>query len=512
MTYLFGECELDPGQHELRRNGRVSTIEPKVFDLLLYLVENRDRLIGKDELNRQIWQGRAVSDASLSTSIKLARQSIGDNGKRQDFIRTVPRRGFRFVGRVEDRGAHHPSVAPAAPAEPDKPSIAVLPFENLSGDPEQEYFADGISEDIISSLSKLSQLLVIARNSSFSYKGKAVKVQQIAEELGVRYVVEGSVRKAGDRVRITAQLIDCTTGGHLWGDRFDRDLTDVFALQDEVTYEIVSSMALKLTVKERRYLVPKRTNNMAAYDHFLRGYSKYLMRSKEGIFEAKVLLQQAVNLDPEFAAAHARLAVCHLMDHINRWYEEPDRPLKKAYEVAQKAVALDQNNPTGHVAMANVNLWKRRHDRAIANVEKAIELDPNFANGYVLLGCVLHYAGQSEKSVELIKRGVRFDPHLEDIYLHWIALAYFQLGQYDEAVKSLRQRIERKPDTDISRVLLAACHGHLGQTTDAKAAWDEAHRLNPIYSLDHRRRILPYKNPADFDHIVDGLRKAGLAE
>jgi len=512
MTYLFGECELDPGLQEFRRNGRVSAIEPKVFDLLLYLIENRDRLIGKDELNQQIWQGRAVSDASLSTSIKRARQSIGDSGRRQDFIRTIPRRGFRFVGCIEDRCTHHNRAPHAAPTEPDKPSIAILPFENLSGDPEQEYFADGISEDIISSLSKLSQLLVIARNSSFSYKGKAVKVQQIAEDLGVRYVVEGSVRKAGDRVRITAQLIDCTTGGHLWGDRYDRDLTDIFALQDEMTQEIVSSMALKLTVGERRYLVPKRTNNMTAYDYFLRGYSKFLLRSKEDIFEAKALLQQAVILDPEFAAAHARLATCYLMDHINRWYEEPDRPLKKAYEAARKAVALDKNNSAGHVALANVNLWKMQHDQAIADVERAISLNPNFGNGYVLLGCVLHYAGQSEKSVELIKRGVRFDPYYEDICLHWIALAYFRLGQYDEAMEALRQRIERKPDTDISRVLLAACHGHLGQTTDAKAAWDEAHQLNPDYSLDHRRRNLPYKNPADFEHIVDGLRKAGLAE
>ncbi len=271
MAYQFGDCELDPGLHELRRKGRVSAIEPKVFDLLLYLVENRDRMVSKDELNQRIWKGRFVSDASLSTCIKLARQAIGDNGKMQDYIRTVPCRGFRFVGSVEIRGPSRRAISPAVIdratesaglAQPDKPSIAVLPFENMSGDPEQEGFADGVAEDIITSLSKLSQLLVIARNSSFSYKGRAVNVQAIAEELGVSYVVEGSVRKAGNRVRISAQLIDCATGGHLWAERFDREWTDIFAVQDEVTQEIVSAMALKLTEDDQRRLEHEGTDNL----------------------------------------------------------------------------------------------------------------------------------------------------------------------------------------------------------------------------------------------------------
>ncbi len=282
MTYRFGEWELDPGLHELRRKGRVSAIEPKVFDLLLYLVENRDRLVSKDELNQRIWKGRFVSDASLSTCVKLARQAIGDSGKRQNYIRTIPRCGFRFVGSVEVRGPGRRAISPAVVEKdaklagmmlPDRPSVAVLPFENISGDPEQESFADGVAEDIITSLSKLSHLLVMARKSSFAYKGIAVKVQEIAEELGVRYVVEGSVRKACNRVRISAQLIDCTTGGHLWAERYDRDLTDVFAVQDEVTQEIVSAMALKLTADDQRRFVPESTDNLPmiynTQDHFV---------------------------------------------------------------------------------------------------------------------------------------------------------------------------------------------------------------------------------------------------
>ncbi len=271
MAYQFGDCELDPGLHELRKKGRVWAIEPKVFDLLLYLVENRDRMVSKDELNQRIWKGRIVSDAALSTCIKLARQAIGDSGKRQDYIRTIPRRGFRFVGSVEFRGPSRCAISPAVTDRaaksvgltgPDKPCIAVLPFENMSGDPEQEGFADGVAEDIITSLSKLSQLLVIARNSSFTYKGRAVNVQAIAEELGVNYVVEGSVRKVGNRVRISAQLIDCTTGGHLWAERFDRELTDIFAVQDEVTQEIVSAVALKLTADDQMRLEQEGTDNL----------------------------------------------------------------------------------------------------------------------------------------------------------------------------------------------------------------------------------------------------------
>ena len=271
MAYRFGDCELDPGLHELRSKGRVSAIEPKAFDLLLYLVENRDRMVSRDELNERIWKGRFVSDASLSTCIKLARQAIGDNGKRQDYIRTVPRRGFRFVGSVEVRGPSRRAILPAVTdraaksaglTPPDKPSVAVLSFESMSDDPEQEYFADGVAEDIITSLSKLPELLVIARNSSFTYKGRAVKVQAIAEQLGVRYVLEGSVRKAGNRVRISAQLIDCTTGGHLWAERFDRELTDIFAVQDEVTQRIVSAMAMTLSADCQSRLEHEATDNL----------------------------------------------------------------------------------------------------------------------------------------------------------------------------------------------------------------------------------------------------------
>lgn len=699
MIYRFANCELNTERHELRREAEPVSVEPQVFDLLLYLIEHRDRTVTKTELYEQIWRGRLVSEAALSSRIKAARQAVGDNGRDQRVIRTLHGRGFRFVESVDaskHRVAARPSrsgqdgdlqrrltailaadlvgytglmsgdeagtlrrltelrqdviepliakhrghlvklmgdgflvefaslvdavecavawqtavgdrqsdqaqggrlafrigvnlgdvivedddiygdgvnvasrleglaqpggiclsgdayrqvrgkvdiafmdmgeralsnvaepirvysvvadggatdLAPmvARPLRPDdQPSIAVLPFDNMSGDPEQQYFADGIAEDIITSLSRLSRLLVIARNSSFIYRGRPVKVQAVAEELGVRYVVEGSVRKSGNRVRISGQLIDCTTGGHLWAERFDRELTDIFAVQDEVTAEIVSALALELTVDERSRLHRTGTDNLAAYDHLLRGHEQYRLRSAEGTRQAKAMYEKAVALDPKFVAAWASLADCHLMDHINRWHETADRPLTKAYELAQKAVALDESSSQALVALGNVNLWQKRHDRAIADLRKAIALDPNLSYAYIVLGSALHYAGKSQEGIAQIDRGLSLDPHFADIYLHWLALAYFQLDRYEEAIAFLHRRLIRKPDTDVSRVLLAASYGQLGRLEDAKAQWAEALRVNPDYSLEHRRQVLPYKDPADFEKIVDGLRKAGL--
>jgi adenylate cyclase len=411
----------------------------------------------------------------------------------------------------ERAGSLPRELAAKFPPLPDKPSIAVLPFDNMSGDPEQEYFADGIVEDITMALSKLSQLMVIARNSSFFYKGKSLKVQDIARELGVRYVVEGSVRKSGQRVRISSQLIDCKTGGHLWAERFDRELTDIFAVQDEVTREIVAAMAVKLSAHDQRRLGSVGTRNVDAYDHFLRGREFFWAQTKEGNARAKAFFERAKNLDPRFAPPYAFLGFAHMMDYINGW-ESPKHSLERAHESAKRGVELENDYPWSRVALGNVYLWKRQHDRAIAEYETAIAQSPSFALGHMGLGWVLHYVGRSEETIELIRRGMRLDPHYPDVRLHWLAQAYYQLGRYDEAIEVLQRRLIRKPDSDISRVLLAACYGQLNRTKDAKAEWDEAHRINPDYSLERRRLIMPYKNPADFEAVVEGLRKAGLTE
>ncbi|MET4691052.1 adenylate/guanylate cyclase domain-containing protein [Sinorhizobium fredii] len=393
---------------------------------------------------------------------------------------------------------------------PPKLSIAVLPFANMSGDAEQEYFADGISEDIITSLSKLPQLFVIARNSSFTFKGKNVHVQEVGRNLGVRYVLEGSVRKSGNRVRITAQLIDAPSGGHLWAERFDRDLTDIFAVQDDVTQQIVGALAINLTEGDRQRLAPEHTGNIEGYDYFLRGRELWHRLTKETNVAARDLLQRAIKLDPNFASAHAFLALTHVLDYLNGWSPSPPNSREQAEELATRAVALDDRDPRAHWALSIVELYSRRHDVAISEAQRAIVLNPNFAEGHVSLGEALNYSARADEALKHFDRAKVLNPYFPDVLLHFQALASFHLGRYEQAVGLLKERLTRNPVTDVSRALLAASYGHLGRFDEARAAWQEVLRVNPDYSLEYRRKVLPYKNPDDFELVVDGLRKAGL--
>ncbi|NEJ16230.1 tetratricopeptide repeat protein [Rhizobium leguminosarum] len=441
--------------------------------------------------------------------------SVSDLGSTQLKNIAEPIRVYSLqVGSAATKLAATSETATSQPATaaPPKLSIAVLPFANMSGDAEQDYFADGISEDIITALSKLSQLFVIARNSSFTFKGKNVQVQEVGTKLGVRHVLEGSVRKSGNRVRITAQLIDATTGGHLWAERFDRDLTDIFAVQDDVTQQIVDALAVNLTEGDRQRLAPGQTRHPEAYDCFLRGRELWHRLTKQTNSDARDLLQRAVDLDPNFASAHAFLALTHGLDYLNRWSALPQRSLEQAEEAATLAVARDDSDPVAHWALSLVSLYLRQHDRAISEAERAIVLNPNFAEGQVSLGEALIYSGRSGEALAYFDRASVLNPYFPDIVLHFQALALFQLGRYQEAVELLLQRMSRNPITDVSRALLAACYGHLGRFEEARATWQEVMRVNPDYSLEYRRKVLPFKNPADFELVVEGLRKAGVVQ
>ena len=402
------------------------------------------------------------------------------------------------------------AVRPAPLALPDKPSIVVLPFENMSGDPEQSYFADGIAEDLMTALSKISGLFVIARNSAFTYKGRAVNVQDVSRALGVRYVIEGSVRKAGNRVRITAQLIDGTSGGHLWAERYDRNLDDIFALQDEVTDKIVQALALRLSAGEQAGLAHKGTQNLEAYEAFLRGRELFWLLTKDGVAMAQPLLERAVKLDPGFGAAYATYALAHNVEYLNRWSEAPERSQQSAVVLVQRALALDPHDPWVHFAACLVYLWDKRHDESLAAGRQALELEPNFAPAHEALGASLIYAGRPGKALPHLDTAMRLNPFYPDIYLYTVGLAYCLLGRYTEAIEVLRRRLARNPASEFTHVLLAACHGHLGETELARADWAAALRVNPSYSLVDRRKVVPFKNPSDFDRIVAGLRKAGI--
>ena len=314
----------------------------------------------------------------------------------------------------------------------------------MSGDAEQEYFADGISEDIITALSKLSELLVIARNSSFTFKGRAVSIPEVARVLGVRYVLEGSVRKAGNRVRITAQLIDATTGGHVWAERFDRDLTDIFAVQDELTRQIVSALKIKLTAEEKGRLVHKRAVDFEAYNLFLRGREQAWLATRSGNIEARNLLGRAIAIDQDFAAAHAYIGFTHLNDYINGWTDVPEQSLETGLEITARAVAMDPEDPQTHFALSVAFIWHREHDKALAEAQRCLALAPNSAEGHLAIARIQIYSGNAADAIDTIKAYMLLDPLYPVLALHFLAEAHAALGQFEEAVAALKQRLERE--------------------------------------------------------------------
>jgi adenylate cyclase len=407
-----------------------------------------------------------------------------------------------------------PQTAGAAqagpPAVPHKPSIAVLPFTNMSGDAEQEYFSDGITEDLITDLSKISGLFIIARNSSFAYKRRSVKVQEIGRDLGVRFVLEGSIRKVGNRVRITAQLIDAGSGGHLWAERFDRELTDIFATQDEVVEKIVAALAVNLTQGEAQRLRRRGTASVEAYETWLRARELLSRSTREAIAQAKAMYRRAIEIDPNFAAPHAGLSLATISEYVSDWAADPQEALDEAERWARRALELDDQEPVSHMALGNVMLWRRNHEGALAEFGRMIALDPNFAQGHSATGLALMYAGRAAEALEAFAIAKRLDPHSPSIVLHFVAQANFSLGRYEAAAEHLLERIARTPATDSSRMLLAACYGHRGRVDEARAAWAGLMKVNPDFSLAQRARVLPYKEPRDFQRIAEGLAKAGL--
>jgi adenylate cyclase len=393
---------------------------------------------------------------------------------------------------------------------PDKPSIAVLPFDNLTGDPQQEYFSDGMTEEIITALSKVPYLFVIARNSTFSYKGKPVKIRQVAEDLGVRYVLEGSVRRAGDRVRVTAQLIDAIKGHHLWAERYERELKDTFALQDEITRKILVALEVRLTEGEQASTGRKVTDNLEAYLKTLQALEYRGRSDKEGVLVARQLAEEAMALDPKYARPYRILAACHVSDVFLGWSKSPKKSLEQALELAQKAISLDESDPCGYEVLSSVYMFKGEYERAIAEAERAIALDPNGADAYSQLGTVLQLVGRPQEAIAPLEKAIRINPIAPSIYFRRLGTAYANMGRYEDAIVQLKKAIDLAPDSLFPHLVLAATYSKAGRDEEAHAEVSEVLRIQPGISLEGLAKTSPLKNKADTDRFIDALRKAGL--
>ena len=451
MPFQFEDFVLDPDRRELRRAGALVAVEPQVFDLIHHLILNRDRVVTRDDLLDAVWNGRVVSESTLASRINAARRALNDSGEEQRLIRTVARKGVRFVGKVG--GTEQPnelsassSVLPAIGdatdatplilALPDRPAIAVLPFTNLSGEPEQEYFSDGISEDIITALSKLRWFFVIARNSSFMYKGKAVHMKQVAEELGVRYVVEGSVRKGGDRVRITAQLNDVASGSHLWAERYDRELADVFAVQDEIAESIVATIEPKLYAAESFRAQRKPPDSMDAWDLVMRALSHYWRVTRQDNVVAQALLEKAIAIDPNYGQALGVLATSYMFT-VHMGWMDITTAMPIAERAALAAIHADSEDPWAYNALGHVYLFARRFEDSFSEFEMALRLNPNFALAQGYYGLSLSYSGRWQDAGEAAHRALRLSPRdpYSPVYMGIAAYARFLGEDYEGAMR-----------------------------------------------------------------------------
>jgi adenylate cyclase len=418
-----------------------------------------------------------------------------------------------FEARRDGRAEPGRLSEPPAPTSPIRasafPSIVVLPFANFGGDPEQEYFADGITEDLITELSRFQEIRVIARNSVMAYKGRSVRVQEVGRDLGVRYVLEGSVRKGGGRVRITAQLIDATTGHHLWAERFDRDLADIFEVQDEVTGRIVATLAGKLVESERRRARSDRTENLEAYDCVLRGRELWERFTPEANREARRLYEKAIELDPDYARAYASVAWTYVVEHSEGWAATDEAPLEQALDYARQGVMVNRASHSNYLALGQVCLSKGLHDEAIEAFETAVSLNPNDTDGYVFLAQALSRVGRPDEAIDLIERAQRRNPAAPRWYAWYLGVALYLARRYDDAVTALRRG---QPLGDTGYRWLAAAYGQLGREQDAQAAAAAYLKLTPDFSIGRHLEMMHFRRAEDREHYAEGLRKAGLPE
>jgi TolB-like protein/Tfp pilus assembly protein PilF len=517
MNFRFGDYRLDVERRELQRGADLVPVEPQVFDLLVYLVRNRDRVVSKDDLVQGVWNGRIVSDSTLTSRINAARKAVGDSGEQQALIRTIARKGLRFVGDVQDAGAADAAPGASPPPAPfamlDRPSIAVMAFANMGGDREQDYFADGIAEDIMMALLRARWFFVIARDSSFAYKDRDVDIKQIARELGVRYILRGSVRSAEGRVRVSAQLVDGDSGSNVWARSYDRDLSDIFAVQDEIAQAIVGAIEPQLGRAERERAKVK-VHDLDAWTLYQRGMFHLYRCTREDLAEARRLFQEAAAVDPDLALAFSGLAETYYYEVVYGFAQSNDRNREAAIGPAQHAVTLDPECAISHCTLGRIRYLRREYAPAMSSLRTAIELNPCHALAHYGMGATLVFSGRSAQAFPYLGAAIRFSPSDPNMgsFLVRLADARYFTGDYEEAascgVKALGQQ-----NFQWSRyAVLIAALGQLGRIDEAQRYLGELRNSRPDFSIAFVKTTHLFGDRFDMEHYCDGLLMAGVPE
>jgi TolB-like protein len=522
LRYLFEDYVLDTDHRELRLGAGLAPLAPQVFDILVYLIRNRERVVSKDDLIAAIWDGRIVSESALTTRLNGARNAIGDSGEEQRLIKTFPRKGIRFVGIVREEkpvaadALDHITRPPrASPTLPDKPSIAVLPFANLSSDVLQDYFTDGVVEDIITELSRFSELFVIARNSSFTYKERSVDVRDVGRDLGVRYVLEGSVRKVANRVRMTGQLIDAASGAHIWADRFESTLDDIFALQDQMAESVVGAIAPRLEHAEIERAKWKPTENLNAYDCFLRGMAAWYDWTQSSHNNALKFFYQAIELDPEFARPYALAAGCYLMRKANDWIIDRAAEAAETGRLARLAADLGRNDAVALAWSAHALAYVVGDIKTgIALVDRALLLNANLAVAWQRSGWLRIYAGDCELAIEHLNRAKRLNPLDPLMHLAHSATAfgYFLLGDIDEASAWAERALHLRSNWPPALRVLAMSNALAGREQATRQAMTGLALVQPRLRISNLHEQIFLHRPEHMAKCIEAMRKAGLPE
>ena len=555
--FRVADWNVEVAANRMIRGTEMIRFEPKVMEVLAFLASRPGEVVTREEVEAVVWEGTVVGYDTLTGAIQKLRKAFNDHPRRPRIIETVAKKGYCLIAPVQPldepfKEKLTPSVAPPLelsrspwkrvvpgavlvlllvvagtllwlgpwdtrddPVAGDSvtSSIAVLPFDNLSGDPEQEYFADGMTDDLITALAKNSDLLVIARDSTFVYKGQPIDVREVAEKLSVRHILHGSVRRVGDQVRINVQLVDADTGSHLWAERYDGDLNHIFELQDEITQKIVSALVVRIVSGAGQDLGPPHTSNPQAYDNFLIGRQRfYRYLNKDENQKAREFFRKAITAEPNFAMGYAMLGWTHAFDVMNGWSDARERSLQRALELATRALSLQEALPVAYFVKGLAYRESNEYVKALVEAEKAIEYDPNYANAHLLLATLLYYAGRPREGLERIRKAIQINPHHPYNYTFHLGQAYYTLGRYDEAIDAFSQGIASNPASERLHVWLAAAYAQSGNIDDAEWEVDQIHTLNPDFSLERMQQTFPFKEPADREHFLDGLRKAGLSE